>query len=56
MDIDELWEDDWEDDQCIECGEIGKDCVCSLDFDDHALDEEELDNWHENEGDLDAEE
>lgn len=30
---DEVYEDDdedlgWEDDQCIECGEIGEDCVC----------------------------
>lgn len=21
-------EDDWEDDQCFECGEIGDDCTC----------------------------
>lgn len=27
-DFDEEDDDGWEDDQCFECGEIGKSCVC----------------------------
>ena len=31
MDDDEDFDEDWEDDQCFECGEIGEDCTCEDD-------------------------
>lgn len=32
--------DEWEDDQCLECGEVGDDCVCEDEEWDEERDEE----------------